>query len=577
MMRSYFPILEWIQEYNKTLFKGDLSAGITVAVMLIPQGMAYAMIAGLPPVYGLYAAIFPQLIYAIMGSSRQLAVGPVAMDSLLVATTLNTMAIVDAQHYISLAIFLAFFMGVIQVFLGLIKFGFLVNFLSKPVINGFTSATAIIIGLSQLNHMLGVEISQGNVLQALMQSIWEVRTEIHLLTLMITLGSIFLIFGIKRFSKKIPVALVVVILTTLLTSQLNWNEMGVSIVGTIPSGLPAFNFQWIDVEDIYPLFPMALTLSLIAFLEAISIAKAIEVKENKETVDPNQELIALGAANVFGSFFQSYPTTGGFSRTAVNQESGAQTGVAAIISAAVVGLTLVFFSSWFYYLPKPVLGAIILTAVINLVDLKYPYQLWSSHREEFFILLFTFLITLFMGIMEGVLLGTLASLSLMVYRSSQPHIAILGRIKGTKHYRNIHRFTEEVETFPGVLILRFDGQLFFGNHSYFKKQIVDLLGRETKKIRYLVIDASPINYIDASASNTLNHWIQNLNKEGITVLWVNVIGPIRDLFFKNGMLKKIGKKNLFYSLDSAVKYIGGEKTPKIEKRISDQNNLNNVK
>ena len=576
-MRSYFPILEWIQEYNKTLFKGDLSAGITVAVMLIPQGMAYAMIAGLPPVYGLYAAIFPQLIYAIMGSSRQLAVGPVAMDSLLVATTLNTMAIVDAQHYISLALFLAFFMGVIQVFLGLIKFGFLVNFLSKPVINGFTSAAAIIIGLSQLNHMLGVEISQGNVLQALMQSIWEVRTEIHLLTLMITLGSIFLIFGIKRFSKKIPVALVVVILTTLLTSQLNWNEMGVSIVGTIPSGLPAFNFQWIAVEDIYPLFPMALTLSLIAFLEAISIAKAIEVKENKETVDPNQELIALGAANVFGSFFQSYPTTGGFSRTAVNHESGAQTGVAAIISAAVVGLTLVFFSSWFYYLPKPVLGAIILTAVINLVDLKYPYQLWSSHREEFFILLFTFLITLFMGIMEGVLLGTLASLSLMVYRSSQPHIAILGRIKGTKHYRNIHRFTEEVETFPGVLILRFDGQLFFGNHSYFKKQIVDLLGRETKKIRYLVIDASPINYIDASASNTLNHWIQNLNKEGITVLWVNVIGPIRDLFFKNGMLKKIGKKNLFYSLDSAVKYIGGEKTPKIEKRISDQNNLNNVK
>lgn len=576
-MRSYFPILEWIQEYNKTLFKGDLSAGITVAVMLIPQGMAYAMIAGLPPVYGLYAAIFPQLIYAIMGSSRQLAVGPVAMDSLLVATTLNTMAIVDAQHYISLAIFLAFFMGVIQVFLGLIKFGFLVNFLSKPVINGFTSAAAIIIGLSQLNHMLGVEISQGNVLQALMQSIWEVRTEIHLLTLMITLGSIFLIFGIKRFSKKIPVALVVVILTTLLTSQLNWNEMGVSIVGTIPSGLPAFNFQWIAVEDIYPLFPMALTLSLIAFLEAISIAKAIEVKENKETVDPNQELIALGAANVFGSFFQSYPTTGGFSRTAVNHESGAQTGVAAIISAAVVGLTLVFFSSWFYYLPKPVLGAIILTAVINLVDLKYPYQLWSSHREEFFILLFTFLITLFVGIMEGVLLGTLASLSLMVYRSSQPHIAILGRIKGTKHYRNIHRFTEEVETFPGVLILRFDGQLFFGNHSYFKKQIVDLLGRETKKIRYLVIDASPINYIDASASNTLNHWIQNLNKEGITVLWVNVIGPIRDLFFKNGMLKKIGKKNLFYSLDSAVKYIGGEKTPKIEKRISDQNNLNNVK
>ena len=405
-MRRYFPILEWIQNYNKTLFKGDLSAGITVAIMLIPQGIAYAMIAGLPPVYGLYAAIFPQLIYALMGSSRQLAVGPVAMDSLLVATALNTMTIIDTNHYISLAIFLALFMGLIQIFLGLMKFGFLVNFLSKPVINGFTSAAAMIIGLSQLNLMLGIEIPSNNLLHKIIQSLWNTDTKVHLFTVLITTVSVISIFAINRFFRKIPAAIVVVIIASILTFKLGWNNTGVKIVGFIPEGLPSVKLQWASLAEIYQLMPMALTLALIAFLEAISIAKAIELKEKKETVDPNQELIALGTANVFGSFFQTYPTTGGFSRTAVNHQSGAKTGMAALISALLVGLTLIFFTDWFYYLPKAVLGAIILSAVISLIDLKYPYHLWKTHREEFFVLLFTFITTLFMGIKEGILLDS---------------------------------------------------------------------------------------------------------------------------------------------------------------------------
>ncbi|MDG1965427.1 MAG: sulfate permease, partial [Flavobacteriaceae bacterium] len=457
-MRRHFPILEWIQNYNKALFKGDLSAGITVAIMLIPQGIAYAMIAGLPPVYGLYAAIFPQLIYALMGSSRQLAVGPVAMDSLLVATALNTMTIIDTNHYISLAIFLALLMGLIQIFLGLTKFGYLANFLSKPVINGFTSAAATIIGLSQLNHMLGIEIPSNNLLHKIIQSLWNADAKVHLFTVLITTVSVISIFAINRFFQKIPAAIVVVIIASILTFKLGWNNTGVEIVGFIPEGLPSVKLQWASLAEIYQLMPMALTLALIAFLEAISIAKAIELKEKKQTVDPNQELIALGAANVFGSFFQTYPTTGGFSRTAVNHQSGAKTGMAALISALLVGLTLIFFTDWFYYLPKAVLGAIILSAVISLIDLKYPYHLWKTHREEFFVLLFTFITTLFMGIKEGILLGTLVALSLMVYRSSQPHIAVLGRIKGTSRFRNVLRFSEEIETFPGVLIVRFDGQ-----------------------------------------------------------------------------------------------------------------------
>jgi SulP family sulfate permease len=565
--------LEWIKNYDSDLFKGDLSAGITVAVMLIPQGMAYAMIAGLPPVYGLYAAIFPQMVYAFMGSSRHLAVGPVAMDSLLVATALNTIAVVDANHYISLAIFLALFMGLIQVFLGFLKFGFLVNFLSQPVISGFTSAAAVVIGMTQLKHVIGIDLPSHHLIQKIFHSLWQSNEEIHLFTLLITLGSIALIFAIKYLSHRIPAALIVVVASTLLTAQLSWNEKGLNIVGPIPEGLPSIQLQSISLEEVYQLLPMALTLALIAFLEAISVAKAIEIKEKKETINPNQELIALGTANILGSLFQSYPTTGGFSRTAVNHQSGAKTGIASLISATLVALTLMFFTDWFYHLPKAVLGAIILTAVINLIDLKYPYKLWKTHREEFFVLLFTFAVTLVMGIKEGILLGTLVALSLMIYRSSQPHIAVLGRIKGTSRFRNVLRFSEEIETFPGVLIIRFDGQLFFGNHTYFKKQIAKRLEEEKNKIQFLVIDAGPIHYIDASAYNTLENWVQDLQQKNIKVLWVKAIGPIRDIFYRDGLVKIVDKRNFFSNLDTAIKHIQGEEIPKIEKRISNQNNL----
>lgn len=576
-MQQYFPLLEWIKTYNKSLFKTDLTAGITVGVMLIPQGMAYAMIAGLPPVYGLYAAVFPQLIYALMGTSRQLSVGPVAMDSLLVAAALQTMTIVDAQHYISLAIFLALFMGLVQIFLGIIKFGFLVNFLSKPVISGFTSAAAIIIGLSQLNHLLGIELPSSNMIHEIIQSLWDKSSDIHPFTALITLGSILLIFFLKMISKNLPATLIVVILSTVLTALLQWDQVGLKIVGFIPQGLPSIKLQAITVQEIYQLTPMAITLALIAFLEAISIAKSVDQKNNEDLVKPNQELIALGMANVVGSFFQAYPTTGGFSRTAVNHQSGAKTGVASWVSALLVALTLVFFTDLFYHLPKAVLGAIILSAVIHLIDFKYPLHLWKTHREEFFVLLFTFTITLFLGVEEGILLGALVSLSLMVYRSAQPHIAVLGRIKGTSLFRNVVRFPQQIETFPGVLIIRFDGQLFFGNHNYFKKQITDQIENHQDPIKYLIVDAGPINYVDATASGTLQEWIQELKQKNIKVMWVKTIGPLRDIFYRNGMIKIIGRENFFPSLETVIRHIEGEKVPKIEKKISNQNNLKNFK
>ena len=389
--------------------------------------------------------------------------------------------------------------------------------------------------------MLGIELPSGSIVHEIIESLWNKSSDIHPFTALITLVSIVLIFFFKRISRKIPAALIVVVLATVLTSLLQWNNMGVKIVGFIPQGLPSIKFQSITIQEVYQLMPMAITLALIAFLEAISIAKSLEQKENNETVEPNQELIALGTANLVGSFFQAYPSTGGFSRSA-NQQSGAKTGIASLISALLVGLTLIFFNDLFYHLPKAVLGAIILSAVINLIDLKYPFHLWKTHREEFLFWLFTFSVTLFLGIKEGILLGAFVSLSLMVYRSTQPHIAVLGRIKGTTLFRNVLRFPKQIETFQGVLMIHFDGQLFFGNHGYFKKQITERIENHKETIKYLIIDAGPINYVDATALGTLHHWIEDLKQKNIKLLWVKTIGPIRDIFYKNDMVKIIGKK-----------------------------------
>ena len=305
MLKKYFPFLEWISNYRSDYFKRDLLAGITVAVLLIPQGMAYALIAGLPPIYGLYAALTPQIVYAFLGTSRQLAVGPVAMDSLLVAAGLSALAIVEPSQYIQMAILLALLMGAIQLLLGLFRMGFIVSFLSKPVISGFTSAAAIIIGFSQLKHLLGIQLSQSNQLHIVIESILQSNVPVHLATLIIGVLSVVLILVIKNWNRKIPSALIAVVLGISWVYFNGLDKQGVAVVGLIPQGLPSFQTPVFEIDTIKQLFPTALTLALVAFMEAISVAKAIEEKHKKYTVDPNQELIALGSSKIVGSFFQS--------------------------------------------------------------------------------------------------------------------------------------------------------------------------------------------------------------------------------------------------------------------------------
>ena len=572
-MKTFIPILNWLPDYKSEYLKDDFIAGVTVAVLLIPQGMAYALIAGLPPIYGLYAALTPQIIYAFLGTSRQLAVGPVAMDSLLVAAGLGALSIVDSNQYIQMAILLALTIGAIQFLLGLLKMGFIVNFLSKPVISGFTSAAAIIICINQLKHILGISISQSNKIHIFTSALMQSETPINLHSLIIGIVSIILLILIKGWSSKIPSALVVVVIGICWVTFTHQIQPSVAIVGNIPDGLPNFSFPPLKWEIIKELIPISLTIALVAFMEAISISKSIQEKHKTYEINPNQELLALGASNMIGSFFQSYPTTGGFSRTAVNNEAGAKTGVAALISALIVAIILTFFTDWFYYLPKSVLGAIIIVAVIKLINYKYAIRLYKIRKDEFLVLLITFIATLFIGITEGILFGIIFSFLLLIYRTSKPHYAFLGRIGSTNYFKNIKRFPDEVVLRDDLIILRFDAQLFFGNIHFFKKLVFDSLNKNPKKVKGFIINARSMNYIDSTAIEQLIDIIEKIQEKGIRVMLVGATGPTRDSVIKSKLINVVKKGNLFItSGDATDSFDKVCKKSSIQKKLSRQTN-----
>jgi SulP family sulfate permease len=551
---------------------GDAISGITAGILAIAQGMAYAMIAGLPPVFGLYAAMTPQIIYVLLGTSRQLSIGPVAMDSLIVAAGISAIGIVGIEEYILAAVFLAFFVGIIQVILGVLKLGFLANFLSKPVLNGFTSAAALIIGLSQLKHMLRVDMQQTNKIHILFQEVILNFSETHFLSLGLGLVGIILIKVFQKINKKIPAILIVVSLGTIVMYFTQWHLQGIKIVGEIPVGLPKIGMPKLDKQLIMDLFPVAITLAVVGFTEAISIAKAIEEKHTDYQVDPNQELIAVGSGNIIGSFMQSYPTTASFSRSAIQDQGGAKSGIASLFSAALVLLTLLFLTPLFYYLPIPILAAIIMVSIFGLIDIKYPRQLWKKNRDECLAFLITFIITMTVGIPQGIVIGILLSLLTMVFRTSKPHIAILGKIKNTEYYKNVNRFEEDITVDKRILIFRFDAQLFFGNQDYFKKELLKQVAIKGAELELIIINAEAINYIDSSALNMLEKVCTDLRETKIKIMITGAIGPIRDIIFNHKLITIIGTDNLFINTSEAVNTFSERNIVSgIQRKISTQN------
>ena len=548
-MHRFIPLINQVSGYRHEDFRQDLTAGLTVGVMLIPQGMAYALIAGMPPIYGLYASLVPVLIYAFWGSSRQLSVAPVAMMSLLRAAGVAPLAGDDVERYIALALLLALMVGVIQFAMGLSRFGFLTNFLSHPILAGFTSAAALIIGLSQLKHLLGVDIARSHhVHEILLQAVQQIG-EVHVATLSIGLLGIGLLIGLRNWKKAFPGALALVILSTLAVWAFSLADDGVSIVGAVPGGLPAFTLPVLSWPDVEALFPTALAISLVGFMESIAVAK-VYASKNRYEIDANQELIGLGFANMLGSVFQSFPTTGGFSRTAVNAQAGARTQVSALITAGIIGLTLLFLTPLFYFLPKAVLAAIVMVAVFGLIDWEEARYLWKVDQKDFALMMLTFFATIGFGIEQGILVGVIASLIIVVYQSSRPHTAIEGRLPGTNSYRNIERNTEAV-TDEGVVIFRMDSSLYFANVSHFKERIRNIRQAEDQ-LRALVLNFFPVNRIDSSAAHMLMELVSNLQTNGAKVYFVGVKGPVLDLMKKAGLTDLIGHDMFFLEVHDAV-------------------------
>lgn len=571
-IKSILPILDWLPNYNKAWLKGDISAGLTVGVMLIPQGIAYAMIAGLPPIYGLYTALIPQIIYAIFGTSRQLSVGPVAMDSLIVASGVAVLAEIGTQHFIEFAILLAFMMGILQVAFGVFRLGFLVNFLSKPVISGFTTAAALIIGFNQFKHLFGINVERSNKIQNLAQETIIHLNESNVITTIIGFVAIIILFVLKKKFPKVPAALVVVILGLLVVRLFHLEDLGVQIVGEVPKGLPKFVIPTFEKEIIIKLAPVALTLSFVAFLEAVSVARAIEAKHDEYKVVPNQELIALGLSNVVGSFFQTYPATGGFSRTAVNEQANAKTHLASLIAALVVGLTLLFLTPVFYYLPKSVLAAIIIVAVFGLIDFKVPKHLFKYAKRDLIILNVTLIVTAMVGITEGIIIGVILSLVMLIYNSTKPHVAVLGNIPGTHFYRNIDRFNDVI-TCKNILIVRFDAQLHFANIAYFKSILEEFSNAKGENLEVLIIHGESLNSVDSSAIFTLMEVYEYYKSKNVQIAFTSLKGPVRDKMVKSGLMDTIGSEYFFMGIQQAVDYFetNCQKNPIFEKYVYQSN------
>ncbi len=549
MFEKIIPAVGWLRHYKREDLGGDFSAGLIVAVMLIPQGMAYAMLAGLPPVVGLYASTIPLILYALFGSSRHLAVGPVALVSLLTLTGVSALAKPGSGEFVALAALLALMVGVIQFGLGLLRAGFVVNFLSHAVISGFTSAAAIVIGLSQLKHLLGVELESTNSVFILLWDAAQKLGEVNLITLAIGLASIAALVLFRKVAPRFPAPLLVVTLSALAVYVFGLQGRGVGIVGDVPQGVPSFALPAFGLDSVGSLLTIALTISFVGFMESIAVAKSIANRE-KYKVDANKELVGLGLANVAGSMFSAYPVTGGFSRSAVNYQSGARTPLASIITAVLIVLTLLFFTPLFYYLPNAVLAAIVMVAVYGLIDFMEPVKLFKVKKVDGWTLLITFAATLLIGIEQGILVGVAFSLALFIWRSAYPHTTEVGYLPEEDVFRNVTRYPE-AQTFPNTLVVRVDASLYFANAAFWENWINDAV-LDRPDLRYIILDFSAVNDIDAVALETLEDLMQSLNERDVKVHIAGMKGPVRDIVERAGWTKKFGKNISHLSVQHAL-------------------------
>lgn len=549
-LRPYIPALEWIPNYQRSWLRGDVIAGITTATLLVPQAMSYALLGGLPPYIGLYASVLPMIVYAFFGTSRQLAVGPVALVALLVASGIGLMAPVGSERYIELTILLSLLVGAVFLVMGIFRLGFLTNFLSHPVISGFTSAAALIIAVSQIANLLGLSLPRTeNIAETLWHAVdqWQL---IHLPTLVIGAVSLALLVGLKRLNRALPAAMITVAVTTLAVWALRLDQTGVAVVGSVPAGLPALSAPAFTFADAMELLPMAIAIALIGFMESIAVARKY-ASERRYEINPNQELIGLGLANLVGAFSSAMPVAGGFGRTAVNANAGANSGLAPLITASLIAIALALLTPLFYFLPKAALAAVIMVAVAGLIDLHEVKHLWKVKRSDLGLLLFTFAATLALGAKDGLFLAVGASMLWFVIKTTRPHYAVLGKLPGTEAYRNIERHPEaQIE--PGILAIRFDAQFYYGNVSFLKDTIRRVEQRLDAPLRAVVLDACSINQLDSSADTALHDLLHGYRQRGIELFIAHVKGPVKDVMDRSGFSDTLGEDHFFLETEPAM-------------------------
>ncbi len=552
-----------LRGYNRETFASDALAAVVVTIMLIPQSLAYALLAGLPAEMGLYASIVPLAVYALFGTSRTLSVGPVAVLSLMTASSVGNVAAAGTADYATAAVALAALSGLMLVLLGLLRFGFVANFLSHPVISGFITASGLLIGLSQLRHLLGIDAGGSNLVQ-IASSLATELTDTNVATVVTGIGALLILLWSRRFlapllqrfglspagavmaSRGGPVLAIVA--TTCASYYLALAPRGVALVGEVPRGLPAFSLPNLNLELWSSLAVPALLISLIGFVESVSVGKTLAAKR-RQRIEYDQELIALGAANIGAALSGGFPVTGGFARSVVNFDAGAQTQLASVMAAGGIALAAVLLTPVLHYLPKATLAATIIVAVSSLVDWRVLRVAWRFSRADFAAVAITISATLLFGVEMGVVCGVLASVSLHLHNTSRPHVAVIGAVPGTEHFRNVERHA--VITYPSIVSLRVDESLYFANASFLENLVYAQVA-ERPELKHVILQCAAVNSIDLSAVEALEAIDQRLAELGITLSLSEVKGPVMDTLRRSDFLQHLSGK-VYLTHHQAVK------------------------
>ncbi|MGO2132179.1 MAG: SulP family inorganic anion transporter [Halomonas sp.] len=571
-LARWIPLVGWLRDYHRDTLTRDLLAAVIVTMMLVPQALAYALLAGLPPEVGLYASMLPLVLYALFGTSATLAVGPVAVASLMTASALADIAVAGTAEYVGAALVLAFFSGLLLLGMGLLRMGFLANFLSHPVISGFVTASGILIAASQLSHILGIRGSGNNLLE-MAGTLGSQLGEVNAITLLFGAGVWIFLLTCRRYlkgwltaaglalrtaellSRAAPV--VAVITTTLLAWWLQLGQRGVALVGEVPSGLPALALPSFEPSLWSTLLPAAVLISLVGFVESVSVAQTLAAKR-RQRIDPNQELIALGLANMGAGVSGGSPVSGGFSRSVVNFEAGAATPLAGAFTAIGIAIATLVLTEPLAYLPKATLAATIIVAIGTLIDLPAVRETWSYSRADGVAMLATLVLTLVQGVETGILVGVVLSIGLHLYRTSQPHSAVVGRVPNSEHFRNVQRHA--VETDPRLVILRVDESLYFANARYLEDTVMALTAHQPG-LEHIVLACQAVNVVDASALKSLEAINARLRDAGVKLHMAEVKGPVMDRLKDTEFCHELTGQ-VFLSTYDAWRELRGEALPR---------------